>query len=248
MLLYKYRGNVGLDNNDFIRDIDMISNNEIWCSKILSLNDPTEASFSLKQFEKNLTLGLKAVSLLKIKKDEQENVDAYKNALENLMKVRYEHSGIYSLSKVYDNALMWAHYGNSHRGFCIEYNFNNLQELDLKYVEENSPLSHQYKFDKVNYSDKIFSLSNINPKNDDLIKFLFNKSKVWSYEEEYRIVTYLNGKFTYNENCLKSIIFGLNMKHEEKEYIINKLCDKEIRFYQMMRKKDEFKFYKEQIL
>lgn len=248
MLLYKYRGNVGLDNRDFIRDIEMISNNEIWCSKVQDLNDPTEASYSLKEFEQNLTLGLKALSFLNIKKYEQKKIDAYKIALENLMRVYYENNGVYSLSKVYDNELMWAHYGNSHRGFCIEYDFLSIDDLDLKHPEPSCRLKHLYRFNKVNYSDKIFSFSKVNAEYDDIIKFLFNKSKAWSYEEEYRIVTYLYGKFNYSGNCLKSIMFGLNMTNEEKEYIIDKLNNKGIKFYQMKRKKDEFKFYKEQIL
>jgi len=37
--------------------------------------------------------------------------------------------GIFSLSKKYDDELLWAHYANSHKGFCIEYDLEILLKL-----------------------------------------------------------------------------------------------------------------------
>lgn len=248
MLLYKYRGNIGLDNKKFIESIDMICDNEIWCSRIRDLNDPTEASFSLVEFERNLISTLKIFSFLKIKKYKQENIDNYKEALKNQMKLYSNNIGVYSLSTVYDNELMWAHYGNSHRGFCIEYEFLDFKDFGIEHPDKYPKLNHMYKYSKVYYSDRIFYLSKINPDYDDIIKFLFYKSKAWSYEKEYRILTYPYGKFNYNEKCLKSITFGLNMIKEEKDFIFNKLRNKGIQFYQMKRRKNEFNFYREEVI
>lgn len=245
-MFYKYRGNTGLDNPNFIRDIEMICNNEIWCSKIKDLNDPTEASFSLEEFEQKLSIGLRFFSFLGIKKYKQENVDNYKTGLNKLMNLHTRNSGIYSLSKTYNNELMWVHYSNSHKGYCIEYDFKDLEDFELKFSECN-PLSHMNRFDKVNYSEKLFQISKVAPKYDDMIKFLLSKSKKWKYEEEYRVITSISGKFTYSNKCLKSVTFGLNMSELEKNFIIRKLKDKCIDFYQMYRIKDQFQFYRELI-
>lgn len=245
-MFYKYRGNIGLDNPNFVRDIEMIKNNEIWCSNIKDLNDPTEASFSLEEFEQKLSIGLRFFSFLSIKRYNPENVTSYKVALNKLMSVHTRNSGIYSLSKTYNNELMWAHYSNSHKGYCIEYDFNDLKDFGLNFSEYN-PISHMNRWGRVNYSDKLFQLKVMNPKYDDIIKFLLSKSKKWEYEEEYRVITSISGKYTYNPKCLKSITFGMNINELERNFIIKNLEDKEINFYQLYRVKDQFQFYRKLI-
>ncbi len=59
----------------------------------------------------------------------------------------YKKSGVYSLSKDYKNELLWAYYADSHKGFCIEYDYDILKQypcnednfFDVKY-SKNVPI------------------------------------------------------------------------------------------------------------
>lgn len=88
----------------------------------------------------------------------------------------YKNYGIISLTTNNNSLLMWAHYSNN-EGFLLEYDyskfsFENSKPFPINYVDENS--LPQFKDE---------SLS--------VLMFLFQclqKSRVWSYENEWRII------------------------------------------------------------
>lgn len=91
----------------------------------------------------------------------------------------------------YDNLLMWAHYGDSHKGVCIEYNTDSII-TDIETAMDN----HGYDLiivGNVIYSKRrkklppvknLFSISNIK----NLVEAAFWKDKHWEYENEFRFV------------------------------------------------------------
>jgi hypothetical protein len=101
---YKYR-----DIGDFERDFETLLKNQIYAPPFIDLNDPFEgicneeitqlASFLGKTFNVNSSGVIESV----------ETIKDFKNSL-----------GIYSLSTTFSDELMWAHYSNSHKGFCLE--------------------------------------------------------------------------------------------------------------------------------
>lgn len=111
---------------------------------------------------------------------------------------------ILSLSKEYDNPLMWAHYANSHKGFVVGIKSEFFSILK-KGIEGN-----EWGLKEVEYSDDKIS---INPYGDitvnsnskcvlDLMKVYYKKSMCWSYEKEVRFVGYVEGA---SEHLLKRI-------------------------------------------
>lgn len=83
-----------------------------------------------------------------------------------------------------ENPLMWAHYANSHTGFCIEYEINEIF----------APLY------EVNYASQLPSPS-INElilcPEESFIRILTTKTPEWSYEKEVRFISLnalLNGE------------------------------------------------------
>lgn len=246
---YKYRGNVDLYSEKglelFERDINMISNSEIWCSKLNDLNDPFEGEYNMDLFDKNLDKTTNLMSFLGLKKKSKDVNRSFSDSVKNLFKFSIQTRGIYSLTTDYKNDLMWSHYSNSHSGFCIEYEFDSLKMLDIKYKEHIPPnLNH---FEKVNYSDKPFSLNKLNINFTDIEKFLFHKNIKWKYEEEWRIVTFISGKYTYNQNCIKSLTFGIKTPNETIKLIVQKLKHLNIEFYKMI-KIDNYILEREKIL
>lgn len=83
-----------------------------------------------------------------------------------------------------EHPLMWAHYANSHTGFCIEYEIDQI----------TSPLY------EVNYASRLPSPSIkelILCPEESFLRILTTKTSEWSYEKEVRVVylnTFINGE------------------------------------------------------
>lgn len=100
-------------------------------------------------------------------------------------------------SEKWDNLLMYAHYADSFRGFCVEYDFS--------YILSKSNL---YYFFPVLYQSKPSSLAQMQElrqdirehknavdngkislkKLDDIISYFIHKADIWSYEKEWRFI------------------------------------------------------------
>lgn len=138
MLVYKYRGinNELCKNNSnkiFERDLKTLERNQFWASDIKDLNDPCEA----------ITDTVKVKNFLNYigKKVRMKSQDDFKMVEENTDQVLSleDKMGIYSLSKTFLDELLWAHYSNSHKGFCIEY------DLDILLQNDGSNNLHSYR-------------------------------------------------------------------------------------------------------
>lgn len=224
MLVYKYRS--GTDN-----DLKALENNQYWSSSIEQLNDPCEAITDTKKVKKFLNyigqkVGAKTKEDFGLINDNTDEVLSMDNKM-----------GIYSLSKTPLDELLWAHYANSHKGLCIEY--------DLDILLKNDGANHIHSF-PVLYSNKPPSISfwDIirNEQNNMIKKFAFHKSKRWEYEQEHRIVTSKIGLNSYNHKALKSIYFGLKISESVKYHIINLLKLRGIKFYQIVLEKNSYLF------
>jgi len=103
--------------------------------------------------------------------------------------------GVLSLTERADDMLMWAHYADSHRGYCLE--------LDAT-IE---PLSLAYR---VQYAQERPTFRIFDPNRADIIaRTLLHKADFWSHEREWRIVRPAdNGPIAFPPQGLKSIIFG----------------------------------------
>lgn len=221
MFVYKYRSGT-------TRDIEALMNNEFYAASIESLNDVHEGKIIINNHE------IKLFDLLA--KNNASFFDiSIEKSLKNLMQI-YENSGVYSLSKDYKNELLWAYYANSHKGFCIEYDFNILKQypcnednfFDVKY-SKNVPI--------INLGS-IFDIS-------ILKKSLVTKSLSWKHEDEIRILTPFQGMFTYFIRAVKSIYFGYRTDKNTIESIMGKLKGRGIKYYQMTHKKDLYELEKE---
>lgn len=101
--------------------------------------------------------------------------------LKKVMHDRFEkYVGVFSLSEVPDNLLMWSHYANSHQGYVVEF--------DAKH-----PFFNQRKSDKDDFRclrKVVYSNNRSKPSlfEIDTIDDLLSKSDDWSYECEWRIL------------------------------------------------------------
>jgi len=119
-----------------------------------------------------------------------------------------------------DNLLFWAHYADSHKGFCLEYDATLL------------PVSLAFK---VQYQDSYPTVDYPTPKGQRAFQPVLIKSLDWEKELEYRIVIPSGTSvlkdhkivspdsklLSLPENAIKKIFFGVNVDPDHKEFIKN---------------------------
>lgn len=149
--------------------------------------------------------------------------------------------GILSLTKIPDSFDMWSRYSNGHRGFVIEFkeDFGRNPCMKSKSDAEYSVRKVEYVEDYTINVEEIVDQNNQIPIQVLLDELFFKKTSRWSYENEYRMVRPLSDSSIYNPpkskysyldltiylfsfdwQCVSSIILGANMSKENK----NEIC------------------------
>lgn len=229
MNIYKYRG------GHFERDLDSLVNNYFYASSAECLNDPCE----MLVFSEKVKFQVGLLGKL-FGKQSSSKIFELNSGIDELL-VRRNELGIYSLSKTYTDELLWAHYADGHKGFCIEYDldillnknsFSELKSFSVKY-ETKPPQTdlNDLRNDNLNLYKKIAGV----------------KSKKWLYEEEIRIISEEVGNQDYDYEALKSIYFGYKMDDEEKQIIMERLQGRGISYYQIQLDDKSYSFYRAKV-
>lgn len=225
MIGYKYRA-----GGDMLkRDVNALQNDYYWASPIADLNDPCEAFVEHEAFKPPLEQFIKVMGIdndLKVQ-------SAWKEVYSQLDEIVNKCSdvGIFSLSRIPNNQLLWAHYAHSHQGFCIGYETDilikskpyGLNFLDVVYSQEVPKITEIDIVNLVQTGD-IYLL---------IKKMIGTKSQEWSYEQEIRIIADIKGKQEHDFRAVKSIHFGLKMSDSDKEFIMQQLAGRGIEYYQI---------------
>jgi len=148
--------------------------------------------------------------------------------------LKYEY-GILSLSAKNDNILMWSHYADYHKGFCIEFKRSPDNPLG-----STQPVQYVTEYPYFNYFDDL-------PGN--IVKrIILTKAYDWKYEAEWRGIQKANSQVSYTDDMITGIIFGLRMTNDHKRKIFNIFKDKkDMIFYQAELMQREFKLSINQI-
>jgi len=138
--------------------------------------------------------------------------------------------GVYSLSEVPDDILMWSHYADSHRGFCVR--FENKDDCRL-----------MHRAIPVEYSDSypvIRAIKDEQP--DQLKKGLLTKSRRWSYEKEWRIIEHMKGPGVqhFPSDILSGVILGCKMPEEERKKISDWCGDQKIPLHEAKQSEERY--------
>lgn len=128
--------------------------------------------------------------------------------------------------------LLWAHYGDKHRGMCLEFDRTSepfKQSEQVKYVNEVPVITYQ---DLICTEEAALS--------DLFTNLCLTKSDVWSYEKEWRLLTDANVFIPYGLDCVRSITFGFFCPREMKQQVIQKTAHLSIDYYEIVRAKDSY--------
>ncbi|SRR5258706_13710030 len=236
--------------------IENLRHSQIWFSKPAGLNDPFDcatpinfiginnekkmAKFFENYYFKNLRKSGNIEEISKLKrqhfpngKPDQEilnRADELVREFSQQQDEKYSHTGVACFTTEIKNILMWSHYADGHRGFCLEF--------DTKYFPSSSKLI------KVIYSSSYptFSPEDFFKAPLKLGEPLYTKSKDWEHEEEWRLIMKKgNSSFEYNAKALTAIYFGCWALKENIDKITTLPAKSAPHLYQMKRSKTEFK-------
>jgi len=191
--------------------LQSIENNQLWLSSVDELNDPFE--FMALYPDKNRSNG------------NEENTFKLLAYLKNEIRV-----SCFAGKKPIHDMPMWAHYANSHKGFCIEYTIKNSSLfLQIQYSSERIPIA---TIPAYIYSSISKAMSEgkqeLDLKAQAYIIYLtlsaMVKSDHWVYENEYRLI-YPTQNPDKNGELIPLEDLGLKMKH----IYIGKSCNEEYR-------------------
>jgi hypothetical protein len=219
-MIYKYRGG---NEELFKRDLKALEESYFYAPTYEELNDPCEAMVLSDRMDAQTN------AIGKLFGGDQQVLNDFKEATQDVISSRNS-IGIYSLSNSKINELLWAHYASGHRGFCVGYETDEIVLNNMYQKLRSFP---------VKYSNRLPKLSVLDINNDDKMvnKLIGTKSKLWSYEKETRIISDFVGYNFYEYSALKTICFGLKMKDEQKNQLMDRLKGRGIQYSQITQKK-----------
>lgn len=225
--LYKYR--------TIDRVKQLLENHKIYFSSCKEFNDPFESAINIlsgytpQQYYESFIFGGMSPEVSKeLTKQIVSGIIDGETLLKQLTREVISSVGYYCMTTKPDNLLMWAHYGDSHKGVCLK--FDILKDLDTFL----SPVQVEYNTHYMDFD----ALSGI------LLNVLRRKSSEWKYEDEYRIIkTDHQGLWEIKPDCLVEIIFGCRTSEENKNEI-KKLAASSgftnVKFSEARMKKDSY--------
>ena len=123
-----------------------------------------------------------------------------------------------------NSIIMWSHYANSHKGFCVEYDFKS-----LPYSDWITLLLYP-----VIYQDELLDVTEYMKKRNEYTNNLFSaraaitKSKEWEHEKEWRIVMpfgFFKHEMEWPVPLPTSIYAGAKIELKNKEFL-KQYCEK----------------------
>jgi hypothetical protein len=116
--------------------------------------------------------------------------------------------GIFCMTSKRDDILMWSHYADCHRGFCLEFRTEKLFFARAQFVT---------------YCHERPCLNMIESQDDPykVADALLTKAEDWRYEYEWRIVDHTNGPGIqiYPSESLSGVILGCRISPENRQRI-----------------------------
>jgi hypothetical protein len=116
--------------------------------------------------------------------------------------------------------LMWSHYSDSHRGFCIEYDFGSLPPDDLRRRLCFPVLYRGKRTDATRYMAKRDPAHEFNNLFGQYLCLL--KERDWSYEQEWRIVDAMGAAYANKQIGMpmpSAIILGSRVKPDDEKWM-----------------------------
>ena len=209
LFLYKYQSFTQYS-------LQSLAENTVWMSSPASFNDPFDCAINLdpKRLHESVAHALEIImkntvvdDALKVSSELDEA--AYAELRESL-RAHMQKIGVLCLSETPEEILMWSHYAEYHKGFCIEFMIDDTCLLGR--------LAQPVKYTEIYPS---LSLKNLPADAEEsfIDVCVYTKAKQWSYEREWRALAPAGSKLYRAPAPISAIIFGARMPDANKTEI-----------------------------
>ena len=148
---------------------------------------------------------------------------------------------VVSLSQVPSSILMWSHYSDAHKGFCIEYDFSSMSAADLR-RRLCFPVYYRRKLTK---ATRYMARGDRKDFNNSFGQYLcLLKSDEWAYEREWRIVMQTGSSHETLQILMPapaSIILGLCVEEHNVRWMVEHCKRNEIPLMKVRQQRDAFR-------
>lgn len=229
--LYRFRA---LDREKIERSARVFTDHELYFASPTQLNDPWESKphiglGDLDDPEYRTKYAEYAVQMMS-SGGQQVDPAEVRNWLQNHTQEKAEelvlqlrglyHKDLeaYRICSFSDNALhplLWSHYADSHRGFCLEF------DASTDIFGHAMKVAYQTEYPVIEFTES--------DDDENLKRSVLTKAKFWAYEREYRLVSIEPGEpltlpivdhiFQFPPSLLTGVIFGCQMPQADMDLI-----------------------------
>lgn len=146
----------------------------------------------------------------------------------------------------YKNKLMWSHYADSHKGFCIEYDYSlmdidahTILPLPVVYSDERPLISWKAAFDN--------TPENLEEAVAQFTKGLLTKDSIWSYENEWRILVKTTEMPNIPMPRISCVYLGASISDENRNAILKIAKEKHYKVKQMVVDRGAYALHAEDV-
>ena len=160
-------------------------------------------------------------------------VKAAREAFNEQIGFNLHNRGVACFSATNTELLMWAHYADGHRGFCLE--FATLEDpfksaREVYYRQEAPEISPVAMIEGKTGADELVNA------------MMVTKFESWRYEQEWRVLhKNANVAYTYDWRALTGVYLGAAMPKEHQDVVAQLMVGAPTQLYQMERSEEGFK-------
>lgn len=232
-----------------VRTLANLKGRHLWYSKVARFNDPFELAYVIEQDLADDDVDY-IYARLRDNQVKQKGASALaewdsaymtkgiindkfregilQGTVNALVKQKLNEGGVSCLAEANDDILMWAHYADGHRGFCLEF--------DTSF----EPFS---KLHQVKYQPQIPTFNPVRVFQDaeEFMKIFTTKFTAWKYEKEWRLLHKKGDTgYRYGVEALTGIYLGSAMEEAHKDVVLHLLHGSPTKFYKVNRSPTTF--------
>ena len=236
--------------------INLSLNRQMKGELISTLIEQFDVPESIRTNALNSDLPMRVIAKYQLREYEnrsEEDIEEILNVLDEILKKMIIDRHVEKIKSIQDKMkvcsfcespkelLMWSHYADYHRGFCIEYSINNWANNDIR-KRILYPVIYQNNF----YDSSDHLISQIEKSTYNNLYPLISgatKSEDWEYEKEWRFIFNIGESFekqNYPMNCQTKVFLGSRISQEKRNRIISICNSKGILAYDAIPSNDKY--------
>jgi hypothetical protein len=143
---------------------------------------------NLPRDERRVRIRTLSKELKKFERETLRDTDKYREKFIEEIIEASKVASIFSVSRRWNSSLMWAHYAESHTGFCVGFNAEH-----PFFSTKSSLVDNFLELGPVSYLPERHTVSSTKMDREGMIANLTTKSEDWRYEQEERMVIHIEG-------------------------------------------------------